>query len=151
QQAMLELQALVRMIAEPDEAIRFGLEVPAGALLTGPPGTGKTRVARVIAAQLHGRVGFVTAQSSEIVGSHIGESARDLRALFDRARAPTPTVLFIDEIETLLPRRTGAGDAGMERESVVTELLQQLDGVRSRPGVFVLGATNVPERLDPAV
>lgn len=152
QQTMVELQALVRMIAEPEEALRFGLEVPVGAVLTGPSGTGKTRIARVIAAELHGRVGFVTAQSSEIVGSHVGESARNLRALFERARAHTPTVLFIDEIETLLPRRgAGGGDGGMERESVVTELLQQLDGLRSRPGVFVLGATNLPERLDPAV
>src|SRR5207302_6163448 len=73
EQTRLELQALVRMVAEPDEALRFGLEVPAGALLTGPPGTGKTSIARVIAYQLRGTAGFVTAQSSDIVGSHVGE------------------------------------------------------------------------------
>jgi transitional endoplasmic reticulum ATPase len=152
EETRLELQALVRMVADPDEALRFGLEVPAGALLTGPPGTGKTTIARIIASELRGRAGFVTAHSSEIVGSHVGESARNLRSLFERARAHTPTVLFVDEIESLLPRRdTGGWAAGIEREAVVTEFLQQLDGLRSRSGVFVLGATNLPEKLDPAV
>jgi SpoVK/Ycf46/Vps4 family AAA+-type ATPase len=102
----------------------------------------------VLASQLQGQVSFHQAKGSDVVGKWVGESAQRVRRLFERARAQTPAIIFIDEIDTLLARR--GSDDNAERQSVVTEFLQQLDGLDSTPGVFVLGATNVPERLDPA-
>lgn len=146
-----ELRRLARMIADPAAAIEFGLKPPTGALLYGPPGTGKTTIAQVLASQLAGDVSFISAKGSDLVSKWVGESAKKVAELFERARAATPAIIFIDEIDALLPARRGDSLGGSEQESVVTEFLQQLDGIDSTPGVFVLGATNLPERVDPAV
>jgi transitional endoplasmic reticulum ATPase len=145
-----QLQSLAKLIANPDEGREFGLRPPTGALLYGPPGTGKTTIAQVLASQLAGDVSFVSVKGSDVVSKYVGESAQKVREIFDKARAQTPSILFIDEIETVLPAR-GEGIQGGERESVVTEFLQQLDGIESGQGIFVLGATNLPDRIDPAV
>ncbi|MGH7903980.1 MAG: AAA family ATPase [Candidatus Dormibacteraceae bacterium] len=146
-----ELRRLAGMIANPAAAIEFGLKPPTGALLYGPPGTGKTTIAQVLASQLEGDVGFISAKGSDLVSKWVGESAKKVAELFERARAATPTIIFIDEIDALLPARRSDGPGGGEQESVVTEFLQQLDGIDSTPGVFVLGATNLPDRVDPAI
>ena len=147
------LKALAQLIADPDAAAAFGVQPPTGALLYGPPGTGKTTIAKVFATELASQASFLSAKGSDLVGSYVGESAQKVRDLFDRARAASPAVIFIDEIESLLPARGSGGPSGgggAERESVVTEFLQQLDGLNSSGGIFVLGATNLPDRVDPA-
>jgi SpoVK/Ycf46/Vps4 family AAA+-type ATPase len=142
------LKSLAELIANPRAGSDLGVRPATGALLYGPPGTGKTTIARVIASETKGRVSFLPAKGSDLVSKWVGESARKIRDLFARARAVSPTIVFIDELEALLPARGGNVE---ERESVVTEFLQQLDGIDSTPGVFVLGATNLPDRIDPAV
>jgi ATP-dependent 26S proteasome regulatory subunit len=142
-----QLKSLARLIADPEAGREFGVTPPSGALLAGPPGTGKTTIAQVLASQLRGEVAFLPAKGSDLVSKYVGESAVRVRDLFDRARAQPPAIIFIDEIDALLPTR--GGDS--EREGILTEFLQQLDGLDSTPGVFVLGATNLPERIDPAV
>ena len=144
-----ELKTLARLIADPEAGREIGIKPSTGALLYGPPGTGKTTIAQVLASQLKGEVSFFAATGSDLVGKYVGESADRLRKLFDRARSQPPSIIFIDEIEALLPSRGMGTDS--ERGSLVTEFLQQLDGIGSTPGVFVLGATNLPERVDPAV
>jgi transitional endoplasmic reticulum ATPase len=145
---LADLKGLARLIANPEAGRRFGLKPPTGALLYGPPGTGKTTIARVIASQLRGDVSFIQATGSDIVGRYVGDSAARMRGLFERARRQPPAILFIDEIEAVLPSRDMGIDA--ERGSVVTEFLNQVDGLQTAPGVFVLGATNLAERIDPA-
>jgi transitional endoplasmic reticulum ATPase len=142
------LKSLADLIADPRAARELGMRPATGALLYGPPGTGKTTIARVIASETKGRVSFLPAKGSDLISKWVGESAKKVRDLFARARAVSPSIVFIDELEALLPARGGDAD---ERESVVTEFLQQLDGIDSTPGVFVLGATNLPDRVDPAV
>ncbi len=144
-----QLKSLARLIADPEAGREFGVRPPSGALLAGPPGTGKTTIAQVLASQLRGEVTFLSAKGSDLVSKYVGESAGRVRDLFDRARAQPPAIIFIDEIDALLPARREGADA--EREGILTEFLQQLDGLDSTPGVFVLGATNLPERIDPAV
>jgi SpoVK/Ycf46/Vps4 family AAA+-type ATPase len=146
-----ELRNLAEMISNPEAGREFGLKRPTGALLYGPPGTGKTTVAQVLASQLEGDVGFVSVKGSDLVSKFVGDSAKNVRELFEKARAQTPAIIFIDEIEALVPKRGGEGGKGAEGEAVVTEFLQQLDGIDSTPGVFVLGATNLPDRIDPAI
>jgi transitional endoplasmic reticulum ATPase len=147
---LTQLQRLAKIIADPEAAQKAGLKAPTGALLYGPPGTGKTTIAQVFASELSGDVGFISLKGSDIVSKYIGESALQLRRAFDRARESSPCILFVDEIEAVLPRRDAEG-FDKERESVVTEFLQQLDGIDSAPGVFVLGATNHLDKMDPAV
>jgi transitional endoplasmic reticulum ATPase len=142
------LKSLTELIADPRAGSDLGVRPATGALLYGPPGTGKTTIARVIASETKGRVSFLPVKGSDLVSKWVGESARKVRDLFARARAVSPTIVFIDELEALLPARGGTVE---ERESVVTEFLQQLDGIDSTPGVFVLGATNLPDRIDSAV
>lgn len=144
-----ELQNLAELIGNPEAAREFGIKVPAGALLWGPPGTGKSTIARVFASELTGRVAFLSAKGSDLRSKWVGGGEKNLRDLFDRARSQVPAIIFIDEIDALAPRRGLGGEAG--NQSLLTEFLQQLDGIDSTPGVFVLGATNVPDQLDPAI
>ncbi|MEP6970283.1 MAG: AAA family ATPase, partial [Betaproteobacteria bacterium] len=125
-----------------------GIEPPRGALLFGPPGTGKTQIARTLANEAG--VAFIAAGPSDIKAGFIGQSGIKLRELFERARAKAPSILFIDEIDSVASTR---GDAnGVTNDEVVNEMLAQMDGVKknSRP-VFVLAATNHPEKLDAAI
>ena len=143
-----QLKRLVRLIEARYDGKQFGVKAPTGAVLTGPPGTGKTTIARVLASQLKGKVSFIPSSGSDLVGKYVGESSDRMRKLFDRAREQAPTVIFIDEVNAILPTR--GGELNAEREGLVAEFLQQLDGLARTPDVFVLGATNAPERLDAA-
>ncbi|KAJ1878157.1 hypothetical protein LPJ66_011946, partial [Kickxella alabastrina] len=124
-----------------------GLQAPRGVLLCGPPGTGKTLVARAVAAASGASVHVVS--GAEAAGKWVGEAEARLRAVFAAAAAAAPSVVFIDEVDALCPRRSGAGGGAAAR--VVATLLALLDGVGDRGRVVVLAATNRPDALDAAL
>jgi transitional endoplasmic reticulum ATPase len=128
---------------------RLGIAPPRGVLLSGPPGTGKTMIARAVAAE--SRAHFVTINGPEIVSRHYGGSEQQLRQIFDTARAKAPSIIFIDEIDAIAPRREHlSGEKQVERR-IVAQLLTLMDGLSSRGEVMVLAATNLPDGIDPAL
>ena len=126
---------------------QLGILAPKGVLLYGPPGTGKTLLARAVAAE--SRVHFIHINGPEIMRKFYGESEARLREVFEDAARHAPTVLFIDEIDAVAPKR--ADVAGEVEKRVVAQLLSLMDGFVSRGQVIVIGATNIPETLDPAL
>jgi transitional endoplasmic reticulum ATPase len=114
-------------------------------VFTGPPGTGKTTVAKVIAAQA--RCSFYPVSGADVMSKWVGESEGNIRRLFERARQNRPSVIFIDEIDAIAARR---GDIQVH-DTQVNQLLSEIDGVSGQRGVFVIGATNRPDQLDPAL
>lgn len=126
---------------------RLGIEAPKGVLLYGPPGTGKTLIARAIAseAKLH----FIRVNGPEIIHKFYGESEARLREIFEEASQNAPSVIFIDEIDAVAPKR--ADVLGDVEKRVVAQLLALMDGMVSRGHVIVIGATNIPEMVDPAL
>jgi transitional endoplasmic reticulum ATPase len=126
---------------------RLGILAPKGVLLYGPPGTGKTLLARAVAAE--SRVHFIHLNGPEIMRKFYGESEARLRELFEEAARRAPAILFIDEIDAVAPKRTDV--AGEVEKRVVAQLLSLMDGFVSRGQVIVMGATNIPELLDPAL
>ncbi|HWD65253.1 MAG TPA: AAA family ATPase [Solirubrobacteraceae bacterium] len=141
----IQLRQLQAIVEDPESARRFGIDPPSGLLLAGPPGTGKTTVAKVIAAQAH--CSFYPVSGADVMSKWVGESEGNLRRLFDRARENRPSVIFIDEIDALAGRR---GEFQIH-DSQVNQLLSEIDGVAGQRGVFVIGATNRPDQLDPAL
>lgn len=133
-------------LLDPQRASLLGVEPPRGILLTGAPGTGKTLTARALAAE--SSANFITVTGAQLLSKFYGESEDAIRSLFARARNARPCIVFIDEIDALLPTRDGR-DAMSER--IVGQFLTELDGAVSNHGVIVLGATNRPEAIDPAV
>lgn len=146
-----ELMELQRLIEEPERATRLGIQPPRGALLYGPPGTGKTTIAKVLAAQA--KTSFYPIRGSEIISKWLGEAEQNVAQLWERARANAPSIIFLDEIDAVAPRRAGGMGSGADQamNRVVNQLLQEIDGVSSGSGVFVLGATNRPDMLDEAL
>jgi transitional endoplasmic reticulum ATPase len=126
---------------------RLGVLAPKGVLLYGPPGTGKTLLARAVAAE--SRVHFIHLNGPEIMRKFYGESEAKLRAVFEEAARRAPAILFIDEIDAVAPKR--AEVVGDVEKRVVAQLLSLMDGFVSRGQVIVMGATNIPEVLDPAL
>jgi transitional endoplasmic reticulum ATPase len=126
---------------------RLGILAPKGVLLYGPPGTGKTLLARAVAAE--SRVHFIHLNGPEIMRKFYGESEAKLREVFEEAARCAPAILFIDEIDAVAPKR--AEVAGEVEKRVVAQLLSLMDGFVSRGQVVVIGATNIPEVLDPAL
>ena len=140
-----QLQQLQRVIEDPESVKRFGIEAPTGLLLAGPPGTGKTTVAKVLAAQA--RASFYPISGADVISKWVGESERNIRQLFERARENRPSIVFIDEIDAVAGRR---GEIQVH-DSHVNQLLSEIDGISGQRGVFVIGATNRPDQLDPAL
>jgi transitional endoplasmic reticulum ATPase len=140
-----ELQQLQLVVQDPDRAAAFGVEPPSGVLLTGPPGTGKTTISRILAAQT--RCSFYPISASDVTSKWLGESEQLIRRLFQRAQENRPSIVFIDEIDAIASRRGSYGTYNRQ----VTELLTAIDGIGSRPGVLVLAATNREDQLDPAL
>jgi transitional endoplasmic reticulum ATPase len=140
-----QLQQLQRVIENPEAVKRFGVEAPTGLLLAGPPGTGKTTVAKVLAAQA--KASFYPISGADVISKWVGESERNIRQLFERARENRPSIVFIDEIDAI------AGQRGelQAHDSHVNQLLAEIDGISGQRGVFVIGATNRPDQLDPAL
>jgi len=141
-----QLQQLQAVIEDPESAARFGVDPPTGLLLAGPPGTGKTTVAKVLAAQA--RASFYPISAADVISKWVGDSERNIRQLFERARENRPSIVFIDEIDAIAGRR---GEALGVHDSHVNQLLAEIDGVSGQRGVFVIGATNRPDQLDPAL
>jgi transitional endoplasmic reticulum ATPase len=132
----------------PDSFARLGVDPPRGLLLYGPPGCGKTFIVRALAGT--GRLNVLSVKGAELMDKWVGESERAVRELFARARQAAPTLVFLDEVDALAPRRGQSGDSGVA-DRVVAALLTELDGVQPIRDVVVLGATNRPELVDPAL
>ncbi len=141
-----QLQQLQSVIEDPESAKRFGIDPPTGLLLAGPPGTGKTTVAKVLAAQA--RASFYPISGADVISKWVGDSERNIRQLFERARENRPSIVFIDEIDAIAGRR---GESLGVHDSHVNQLLAEIDGLAGQRGVFVVGATNRPDQLDPAL
>ncbi|WP_190819105.1 AAA family ATPase [Saccharopolyspora pogona] len=132
----------------PDSFTRLGVEPPRGVLLYGPPGCGKTFLVRALAGS--GRLNVLAVKGAELMDKWVGESERAVRELFLRAANAAPTLVFLDEVDALAPRRGQSSDSGVA-DRVVAALLTELDGAEPMRDVVVLGATNRPELVDPAL
>ena len=128
---------------------RLGIDAPKGVLLYGPPGTGKTLIARAVANETDAYFNHIS--GPEIMGKFYGESEGRLRGVFEEAQAHAPAIIFIDEIDAIAPKREDMGGEKQVERRVVAQLLALLDGLESRGQVIVIGATNIPNTLDPAL
>ena len=142
------LFAISRPISNPELFESMGLKVSVGVLLFGPPGCGKTLVAKAVAND--SGANFISIKGPELLNKYVGESERAVRQVFSRARAAAPCVLFFDELDALAPRR-GSDSSGAAAERVVNQLLTEMDGVDGRQGVYLVAATNRPDMIDPAL
>ena len=136
-------------LRRPDLFTRLGLPPPRGVLFTGPPGAGKTLLARQIAAETAAT--FFQIAGPEIMSKHYGESEAALRRVFAAAAKEAPAIVFIDEIDAIAPRRAGLSDDKQVERRVVAQLLTLMDGLDARGQVVVMAATNLPDDLDPAL
>ncbi|KJR00822.1 ATP-binding protein, partial [Gordonia sihwensis] len=141
-------EAVLWPLQHPDTFTRLGVQPPRGVLLYGPPGCGKTFVVRALAAS--GRLSVHSVKGAELLDKWVGSSERAVRDLFDRARESAPSMIFLDEVDALAPRRGGSTDSGVA-DRVVAALLTELDGAEPLTDVVVLGATNRPDLVDPAL
>jgi cell division protease FtsH len=151
-EAKAELQEIVSFLKDKEKYGRLGARMPQGVLLVGPPGTGKTLLAKAVAGQAG--VPFFSISGSEFVEMFVGVGAARVRDLFEQARKTAPCIIFIDELDALGKARGGGGSYSGghdEKEQTLNQLLTELDGFDPREGIIVLGATNRPEVLDPAL
>ena len=144
------LTEIVDFLDRPERYEEIGAKLPRGALLVGPPGTGKTLLAKAVAGEA--KVPFFSISGSEFVEMFVGRGAARVRDLFKQAKEKAPCIVFIDEIDTIGKRRDTAGfSSNDEREQTLNQLLTEMDGFDNHKGIVVLGATNRPETLDPAL
>ena len=141
-------EAVLWPLRHPDSFARLGIEPPRGVLLYGPPGCGKTFLVRALASSGHLSVHAV--KGAELMDKWVGSSEKAVRELFQRARDSAPSLIFLDEVDALAPRRGQSADSGVG-DRVVASLLTELDGVEPLRDVVVLGATNRPDLIDPAL
>jgi ribosome biogenesis ATPase len=142
--------SILQPIRNPERFEEVGLQVPAGVLLYGPPGCGKTMLAKAIAHE--SGANFISVKGPELLDKYVGESEKAVRQVFHRAQMSSPCVIFFDELDALCPKRGGSGSgSGGVSERVVNQLLTQLDGMESRRNVFVIAATNRPDIIDQAM
>ncbi|PIA60060.1 hypothetical protein AQUCO_00400737v1 [Aquilegia coerulea] len=138
---------IINRIKYPEDCVKFGVDLDMGILLYGPPGCGKTLIAEAVANE--SRANFIHVKGPEILNKYVGQSEEDLRAKFNLARTCAPCILFFDEVDALTTKRGNEGGQVVER--LLNQFLVELDGAGQRQGVFVIGATNRPEVMDPAV
>lgn len=143
-------EAVELPLTKPESFERIGIEPPKGVLLFGPPGTGKTLLAKAVANQTEAT--FIHVVGSELVQKYIGEGARLVRDVFEMARKKAPSIIFIDELDAIGAKRLNdAGSGDREVQRTLVQLLAEMDGFDSRGEVRILGATNRPDILDPAL
>jgi transitional endoplasmic reticulum ATPase len=142
-----DLKSLVRLLEDPERTRALGLEAPAGLLLIGPPGTGKTLVARLIASQTNRS--FYPLTAANVLGGNVGDSVKRVSAVFARAREHSPAIIFLDEMDGLLP----ANNRYLAQHDVqlVEQFLMEISGLQVDNNVFLVGTTNHPENIDPRV
>lgn len=140
-------QAIVWPIQEPELFANLGLTAPSGVLLWGPPGCGKTLLAKAAAAE--SKANFIAIKGPELLSKFVGDSEAAVRKVFSRARSSIPCVIFFDELDALVPKRDGNGSEAGAR--VVNALLTELDGTSERKGIYIVAATNRPDTIDPAM
>ena len=128
---------------------RLGVQPPKGVFLYGPPGTGKTLIVRAVAHETDAY--FISISGPEIMGKFYGESEGRIRKIFEEAQAHAPSIIFIDEIDAIAPKREDMGGEKQVEKRVVAQLLSLMDGLESRGKVIVIGATNIPNSIDPAL
>ncbi|MCI8633118.1 MAG: ATP-dependent zinc metalloprotease FtsH [Lachnospiraceae bacterium] len=149
EEAKESLVEIVDLLHHPDKYKEIGAKMPKGALLVGPPGTGKTLLAKAVAGEAH--VPFFSISGSEFVQMFVGMGAARVRDLFKQAQEKAPCIIFIDEIDAIGKKRDSGFSGNDEREQTLNQLLTEMDGLDSSKGVVILGATNRPEILDPAL
>lgn len=147
--AIEELREIKDYLGAPDRFTDMGARIPRGYLLSGPPGCGKTLLARAVAGEAN--ASFIQVAGTEFVMRFVGEGAARVRDLFAEARSTAPTVLFIDEIDAVGGARGGLHNDHSERHQTLNQILVELDGFSQRAGVVVMAATNRPDTLDPAL
>lgn len=140
-------QSIVLPIKDPEMYTNVGINASTGVLLWGPPGCGKTLLAKAVANE--SRANFISVKGPELLNKYVGESERAVRQVFVRARSSVPCVIFFDELDALVPRRDDTLSEASSR--VVNTLLTELDGLSSRNGIYVIAATNRPDIIDPAM
>lgn len=138
---------VVQPIKKPELYQKVGISAPAGVLMWGPPGCGKTLLAKAVANE--SRANFISVKGPELLNKYVGESERAVRQVFQRASASAPCIIFFDELDALVPRRNSSLSESSAR--VVNTLLTELDGLNDRQGIFVIGATNRPDMIDSAM
>jgi len=142
-------EAVVWPLKSPEVFKRMGIQPPKGILLFGPPGCGKTMLARVVATE--SEANFISIKGPEVFSKWVGESEKAIREVFRKARMSSPSVIFFDEVDSLVPRRgLGYGDSGVS-ERVISQLLTEMDGILALEDIVVIAATNRPDIVDPAV
>uniref|UniRef100_A0A3Q2FJ29 Nuclear VCP like n=1 Tax=Cyprinodon variegatus TaxID=28743 RepID=A0A3Q2FJ29_CYPVA len=139
--------AILAPVRSPEQFRALGLSAPSGVLLAGPPGCGKTLLAKAVANE--SGLNFISVKGPELLNMYVGESERAVRQVFQRGRNSAPCVIFFDEIDALCPRRSGHESGASVR--VVNQLLTEMDGLETRKQVFIMAATNRPDIIDPAV
>jgi ribosome biogenesis ATPase len=139
--------SIVRAIRYPEIYKQIGIKAAVGVLLYGPPGCGKTLLAKAVANE--SRSNFISIKGPELLNKYVGESERAVRSVFQRARDSAPCIIFFDEIDSLCPKRGGENNQSTER--VVNQLLTEMDGVGDRKDVYIIAATNRPDIIDPAI
>lgn len=145
-----DLKEIVEFLKEPDKFTKVGARIPKGVLLVGPPGTGKTMMAKAVAGEAH--VSFLSISGSDFVEMFVGVGASRVRDLFQDAKRRRPCIVFIDEIDAVARRRgTGMGGSHDEREQTLNQMLVEMDGFSANEGIIVMAATNRVDILDPAI
>merc|ERR1712185_613121 len=151
EQTKRELQEMILYpIEHPEKFEKFGMQPSRGVLFYGPPGCGKTLLAKAVASETSAN--FVSIKGPELLTMWFGESEANVREVFDKARSAAPCILFFDELDSIAKARGGGGgDAGGAGDRVMNQLLTEMDGVTAQKMVFFVGATNRPELLDDAL